>query len=215
MWQAYQRMLHSRPVATKCITSAGLFGVGDLFAQTIKMRHVQTKLDEIGEAVEEGAAAAAAAATAVVGAAGAAGANQTSVDLSRTASLIVFGGLVNAPASHFWYGLMQRHITCYQRLPVMQALTKVAIHTVAWAPLNVIAFIVWAAAADGMPRVAIFNHVNNKWFDIWLAGAYFWVPYMTALYVCGHPLLLAALVHAHSYEHAHNAHLLGCTLDKR
>jgi protein Mpv17 len=153
MLHAYLRILQSRPLVTKSLTAGALFASGDIIAQTLLVP--PSTLNK-------------------------------PFDWSGLASFSAFGCLLYAPSNHYWFSWMERSIataTYYQTRPMLQALARVTLHSVVYAPFSIICLFLWMGVAQGSSVLALQASVApQKVFPIWWTGGIFWIPTMLSIY---------------------------------
>lgn len=111
---AYDRWLHERPLLTKGVTSAVLFGLGDRIAQRLEDSESTPDSDN-----------------------GTDDALRWKNSLSRTARMMVWGGLLFAPVGHGWYNLLEKAVRGKGRAAVVK---KIALDQLVFTPPVTLAF---------------------------------------------------------------------------
>ena len=168
MLQGYLNVLKKRPLATKCITAGVLFASGDIIAQTLLVPAPHSDSPN---------------------------ASPVPVNVSKTKntfdwqgllSFSAFGCLFYAPSNHSWFAWMERSIATtkyYQTRPMLQALLRVSLHSVIYAPFSIICLFVWMGVTQGNSTSAIQASIApHKIFPIWWTGGIFWIPTMLSIY---------------------------------
>jgi hypothetical protein len=67
------------------------------------------------------------------------------IDFQRVGWLGAFGALIYAPTNHLWFAWQERYVTAFKTRPAAQAALRVGVHSAAYAPFSVAAFIAWVA----------------------------------------------------------------------
>jgi len=93
-WMSYQRVLNSNPVATKAATSAFVYALGDMIAQSSESSSSSLSLDGMAEnddgIVRDDLQD-----------------QRVPLDLSRILKSLIAGGVGHGPLSHVWYNLSE------------------------------------------------------------------------------------------------------------
>lgn len=130
---AYDRWLRERPLLTKGVTSAALFGLGDRIAQRIED---QDDDDNDNQADMRPTAA---------------------DSLARTCRMMVWGGLLFAPAGHGWYNLLEKAVRGTGRAAIAK---KIALDQLVFTPPCTLAFFTAVQCMEGKPaREAVHSGV--------------------------------------------------------
>ena len=156
MLQTYLQILNKRPLLTKSITSGILFACGDIIAQSFLIPSPNdNKLSQ-------------------------------SLDWYGLVSFSSFGLILYAPSNHYWFAWMEKTVAVgkyYQTRPMVQALARVTLHSIAYAPFSIISLFLWMGIAQGNSSSALKESISpQKVFPIWWAGAVFWIPTMLSIY---------------------------------
>lgn len=112
----YDRWLRERPLATKALTSAALFGLGDRIAQRLETSEASDDDEWAG--------------------------------LKRTGRMMVWGGLLFAPAGHAWYNVLEKAVRGSGRAAVAK---KIALDQLVFTPPVTLAFFSAMQCMEGRP----------------------------------------------------------------
>lgn len=107
-------------------------------------------------------------------------------DIKGAVSFAAFGALWYAPTNHFWFAWMERNIASgasWSHKPMMQAFTRVILHSAVYAPFSIVSLFVWSGTFSGQEISGILDMIAPQAMSqIWLAGSFFWIPIMLGIY---------------------------------
>ena len=96
------------------------------------------------------------------------------IDGTRVAQMSFYGLALYGPALTKWFRLQERW---FPGNTVRIAATKVTVHTLVMAPLTVAGTILYAGVTQKRPKEEIVERLKVRTVPVWLAGAFFWVPF--------------------------------------
>jgi hypothetical protein len=112
--------------------------------------------------------------------------NTTSFDWKRLASFSSYAAIWYAPTQHYWFVLMENYVASgarYAAQPMLQAFTRVTVHSMIYAPFSILSLFTWMAISKNQTREQLRGIFSpDVIFPVWMAGASFWIPTMMGIY---------------------------------
>ena len=165
--QAYLSLLKSRPILTKSLTAGALFACGDIIAKTQlhsltpSLTHTPTHPPTPSLSLN-------------------------TFDWQGLISFSAFGCLFYAPSNHYWFTWMESSVAVskhYSVRPMLQALVRVTLHSLIYAPFSIICLFIWMGMTQKKSYNSIYSSIlPHKIFPIWWTGGIFWIPTMLSIY---------------------------------
>ena len=149
VWRWYQKILHQDPLRTKMLSSFVIWGGIDTLTQRAESKFAESIKEVDEEHSVQGVAA------------GDHAQNDRSWqwDAERTARQALFGLLVNATVTHYWWGFLERALPSRSNT---YTLVKVALDQLVSAPLYYTVFHAYTGVALGESREQIVCRVEQR-----------------------------------------------------
>lgn len=161
LWTQYNVYLEKHPLLTKCITSGLLSITADIICQTCFSSFSSD--DTTSRSSSEG----------VIGKNGVAVESKSrAIDWWRVGKFTLLGTFFTGPTLHYWYGLLARKIP---GPGVTQALQRLALDQILFAPTYICGFYSLALLLDGTPEL-IMKKLKSDLKPTIIANFSVWVP---------------------------------------
>ena len=67
-------------------------------------------------------------------------------DARRTLYFGLYGGICAAPTQYYWFGFMEKYVGAGMTAPMRQAMARVCVHSLVYAPFSIATLFMWMAA---------------------------------------------------------------------
>jgi hypothetical protein len=143
LWSKYNKLLEEQPILTKCLTSAGMSLSADLICQ-------------VGFSTEFAKGLYA----------------DIKIDWKRAIKFTAIGGVLVAPALHYWYGFLMTKIPGVSMSAVLK---RLSFDQLIFAPILLPSFFSAVLLLEGTPE-KIPQKLRDDWFSTVMANYAVWVP---------------------------------------
>jgi len=173
--ESYAKQLAARPIFTKSITAAIMFGLSDCVAQRLEHRGLQSKSVPEIKVTKSGSGSNNSSDKSAMSV------NQT--DTTRVIVSVLVGLCYFGPASHYWYEWVFRLLPSSSIVSTMQ---KAALGQIFFGPTFTCIFFATSLMQSG--EFSLFNwlqKIKSDLFSVWAAGLGFWpiVDFVSYAYV--------------------------------